>query len=208
MKNEAIEDNPRNPARARVRVLALVFFIALVLLSCTAWAQQPEPQTPAPEPPPQANAAGRAEHIMTQAEAEQLFRSVDEILSFVSKDTGLAIKHPVKRRLVSRQEVLTFLQKRMQEDGDPKRLERASVTLKKLGLLPRNFDLQSFLLSLLEEQVAGYYDPKTQTVNLLNWVDADVQKPVMAHELTHALQDQNFGLEKWSDVSKKVKNET
>ncbi|HEX8924245.1 MAG TPA: hypothetical protein VF786_00560, partial [Terriglobales bacterium] len=69
-------------------------------------------------------------------------------------------------------------------------------------------DLQSFLLSLLEEQVAGYYDPKTKTVNLLNWVDADVQKPVLAHELTHALQDQNFGLEKWSDVSKKVKNET
>jgi hypothetical protein len=34
-------------------------------------------------------------------------------------------------------------------------------------------------------------------VSLLDWVDAEQQKPVMAHELTHALQDQSFGLKKW-----------
>ena len=50
---------------------------------------------------------------------------------------------------------------------------------------------------LLKEQVAGYYDPKTKTVNLLDWLGADQQKPVLAHELTHALQDQSFNLEKY-----------
>ena len=35
-----------------------------------------------------------------------------------------------------------------------------------------------------------------KTINLLNWVSLDLQKPVMAHELTHALQDQSFDLEK------------
>jgi len=34
-------------------------------------------------------------------------------------------------------------------------------------------------------------------VNLLNWVDVEQQKPVLAHELTHALQDQSFDIEKW-----------
>ena len=34
-------------------------------------------------------------------------------------------------------------------------------------------------------------------MNLLDWVDAEQQRPVMAHELTHALQDQSFDLEKW-----------
>jgi len=53
------------------------------------------------------------------------------------------------------------------------------------------------LVSLLEEQVAGYYDSKTKTVNLLDWVVPDLQRPVLAHELTHALQDQSFGLDKW-----------
>jgi hypothetical protein len=55
---------------------------------------------------------------------------------------------------------------------------------------------------MLREQVAGYYDVKTKTVNLLNWVDIEQQKPVLAHELTHALQDQSFGIEKWMQGSK------
>jgi hypothetical protein len=75
--------------------------------------------------------------------------------------------------------------------------------LKKFGLLPRDFDLQSFLVALLREQVAGYYDPKTKTVDLLDWLDAEQQKPVLAHELTHALQDQSFNLETWMKAGDK-----
>jgi hypothetical protein len=57
-------------------------------------------------------------------------------------------------------------------------------------------------VSLLTEQIAGYYDSKTKTVNMLDWIAPDDQKPVLAHELTHALQDQHVDLEKWSDQSK------
>ena len=53
---------------------------------------------------------------------------------------------------------------------------------------------------LLRERVAGYYDVKTKTVNLLDWIDSEQQRPVLAHELTHALQDQSFDLEKWMKV--------
>ena len=48
----------------------------------------------------------------------------------------------------------------------------------------------------------GYYDPKTQHFYLADWIELDGQRPVMAHELTHALQDQHFDLrrfEKWPD---------
>ncbi len=57
------------------------------------------------------------------------------------------------------------------------------------------------MLALLTEQIAGFYDNKTKTVNLLDWIQPEEQKPVLAHELTHALQDQKVGLTKWSDVS-------
>jgi hypothetical protein len=137
------------------------------------------------------------ETIVSSKEAKELFRSVDEILQFASQDTGLPIKHKVKRRLTKRDEVESYIQKSMKDDKDAKRLERSSAVLKKFGLLPRDFDLPKFLVAMLREQVAGYYDPKTKTVNLLNWVDAEQQKPVLAHELTHALQDQSFGIEKW-----------
>jgi len=134
---------------------------------------------------------------ITPQQAEQLFRDVDTILDFASKDTTLEIKHSVKRRLTSREEVVAYLKKSMAEDKDVQRLRRTEFVLKKFGLLPTNFDLQTFLVGLLEEQVAGYYDAKTKTVNLLDWVIPDLQRPVLAHELTHALQDQSFGLDKW-----------
>ena len=137
------------------------------------------------------------ETTVSPKEAKELFRSVDEILQFASQDTDLPIKHKVKRRLTKRDEVQSYIEKGMKDDKDAKRLERSSAVLKKFGLLPRNFDLGTFLVAMLREQVAGYYDVKTKTVNLLNWVDAEQQKPVLAHELTHALQDQSFGIEKW-----------
>src|SRR6202171_5053627 len=133
---------------------------------------------------------------ITPRQAEELFHTVDEILAFDSKRTGLPIKKQVKRRLTSRDEVVGYLTKHMKEE-DVKRLQRSELVLKKFGLLPRDFDLEKLLVALLREQVAGYYDPKTKTVNLLDWVPIEEQEPVMAHELTHALQDQSFGLEKW-----------
>jgi hypothetical protein len=139
---------------------------------------------------------------ITPREAEELFHSVDEILAFDSKQTGLPIKREVKRRLTSRDEVVGYLTKHM-KDEDVKRLQRSELVLKKFGLLPRDFDLEKLLVALLREQVAGYYDPKTKTVNLLDWVPVEEQEPVMAHELTHALQDQAIGLDKWMKKGEK-----
>jgi hypothetical protein len=138
---------------------------------------------------------------ITPRQAEELFHSVDEILSFDSKFTGLPIKHEVKRKLTGRDEVVSFLKQSSEEDTQ--RLKRSELVLKKFGLLPRNFDLETFLVSLLREEVAGYYDPKTKTVNLLDWVPMEEQEPVMAHELTHALQDQSVGLKKWMEKGDK-----
>ncbi len=156
----------------------------------------PTQAAPAQNPPPQAPAAEKPEVKITPRQAEELFHSVDEILAFDSKQTGLPIKKPVKRRLTSRDEVEAYLTKHM-KDEDVKRLQRSELVLKKFGLLPRDFDLEKLLVALLREQVAGYYDPKTKTVNLLDWVPMEEQEPVMAHELTHALQDQAVGLDKW-----------
>lgn len=171
---------------------------ALLLLVGSLWCQTADGTPPPPEQPSAPEAARPTkESTMSSKEGKELFRSVDEILKFASQDTDLPIKHEVKRRLAKRDEVQSYIQKSMKDDKDAKRLERSSVVLKKFGLLPRNFDLPSFLVTMLREQVAGYYDPKTKTVNLLNWLDVESQKPVLAHELTHALQDQSFGIEKW-----------
>src|SRR6202166_2779090 len=88
----------------------------------------------------------------------------------------------------------------MAEGKEAQRLRRARLGLKKVWRLPRDFYFQSLRVALLREQVAGYYDMKTKTVNLLDWVDIEQQRPVMAHELTHALKAQSVGLEKWMKI--------
>ena len=188
------------------RLLRLIFCVVLAasvwLLPAAAQSSQDQnaqpsqspsaqqPTKPTEEPPQQGDVK------ITPRQAEELFHSVDEILQFDSKETGLPIKHDVKRKLTSRDEVFSYLTKHL-NDEDTQRLRRSELVLKKFGLLPRDFDLQTFLLALLREEVAGYYDPKTKTVNLLDWVPIEEQEPVMAHELTHALQDQEIGLQKW-----------
>jgi hypothetical protein len=193
MTNRAL--SPRRTASQ----LFVIFLLALLPFCLFSWGQAP----PAPQPqnkpaPPGGEAAPLPEEQkISPKEAEELFHSVDEILQFASKDTAFPIKHEVKRRLIGRDEVETYVTKHTTEDEDAKRLRRSELVLKKFGLLPRDFELGKFLVALLREQVAGYYDPKTKTVNLLDWVSPEQQKPVLAHELTHALQDQSFGLEKF-----------
>ena len=158
---------------------------------------QPDKSVPAQEPAQPAPPQQKEDEVkITPRQAEELFHSVDEILQFDSKQTGLPIKREVKRKLTSRDEVVSYLTKHL-NDEDTKRLRRSELVLKKFGLLPRDFNLETFLVALLSEEVAGYYDPKTRTVNLLDWVPMEEQEPVMAHELTHALQDQSVGLQKW-----------
>ncbi len=162
----------------------------VALLFASAWGQATEQQNSPPTAKPRvqagsapsaqqpANSAGAKDKPQVPADesqqkispkaAEELFRSVDEILKFASKDSSLPIHEEVKRRLVNRDEVVAFIRKHMAEDEDAQRLQRSELVLKKFGLLPRDFDLQTFLVALLREQV-----------------------------VTHALQDQSFGLEKY-----------
>lgn len=137
-------------------------------------------------------------HI-TPSQAKQLFSLVDELLKFSSQESGFPIKSDVKRQMTTRVAVEHYLNEKFNEDEDAKRMQRSEIVLKKFGLLDRDFDLKPFLLALLKEQIEAYYDSKTKTVNMLDWISVDEQKPVLAHELTHALQDQHVDLDKWSD---------
>jgi hypothetical protein len=172
---------------------------AFCLTTATASAaQQPaanEPQSstaPAPE-------KDKAPTRITPEDARQLFSLVDELLKFSSDESGLPVKSTVKRQLTTRTAVESYLKEKFEEDEGAKRLQRGEIVLKKFGLLDRDFELKPFLLALLKEQIEAYYDAKTKTVNMLDWVDIEEQKPVLAHELTHALQDQHSDLEKWND---------
>jgi len=195
-------------------LLALIAGISLFAGQLPAHSQTPQapsaPQTPPPagrpsgtgtQAPEQAkpDSASKPETHITPEDAKKLFGLVDQLIQFSSQETGLPIKSQVKRQLTTRAAVEKYLKEKFEDDEDSKRMQRSEIVLKKFGLLDRDFDLKPFLLVLLKEQIAAYYDPKAKAVNLLDWVSVDDQKPVLAHELTHALQDQHVNLDKWSD---------
>lgn len=137
------------------------------------------------------------EFDMTPEEAKHLLASVDEVIAFDSKVTGLPIRAHVERKMTSREELKQLAVKRMQDREVADTVQRSSAVLKKLGYIPRDFDLQQYAVESTVNQLAGYYDPRVKTMYLLNWLPTSAQLPAMAHELDHALQDQSFDLQNW-----------
>src|ERR1700722_18808026 len=116
-----------------VLVVELIFLLLLLAVYGQAQAGQTEAQqkaageSPATTPPNQQLGSPPAteEQKISPQEAEKLFRSVDEILQFASRDTLFPIKHEVKRQLVSRDQVEAYVNKHNGEDEDAKRLRRS-----------------------------------------------------------------------------------
>ncbi len=122
------------------------------------------------------------------------------VLKETSELRELPILKEVKSGAQSRAEIERMIVRNLDADTTPAEMHAAEMVLKAFGLAPQEFAYRAFLIKLLTEQVAGYYDPKVQQFYLADWIELEGQKPVMAHELTHALQDQHFNLkrfEKW-----------
>ncbi len=123
-----------------------------------------------------------------------------EVLKATSEIRQLAILRPVKSGAQARDAIERMLIKNLDEQTTTAEMHANEVTMRKFGLVPADFEYRPFIIKLLTEQVAGYYDVKVREFYLADWLELDGQKPVMAHELTHALQDQHFNLkrfEKW-----------
>ncbi len=81
--------------------------------------KQDQGQKTAGESPASTTAAPQTkeETKITPRQAEELFHSVDEILEFDSKQTGLAVKKEVKRKLTSREEVVSLPHQEQRRQG-------------------------------------------------------------------------------------------
>jgi len=145
------------------------------------------------------NGALQGTASITKPDAVAL-KSTDEILKIVSRLRTLEIKQSVKSSFKTKEEIKDSVLKDLDENTPREEFEASQKTLVVLGLVSASFDLRDYVVQLLREQVAGFYDPKTKEFYLAAWLPLSDQKRVIAHELVHALQDQHFNLrrfEKW-----------
>lgn len=139
----------------------------------------------------------KVEVVVNEDDARQLFKDVDSILDFASKHSGFPKRAAVKHKLVGREAVMQHFADAFAQSEEARKIQKSELVLKKFGLLPADFQLYKFAREESADSLAGFYDFRDKTMYLLNWIDLLKQRPVMAHELTHALQDQNYNLKAW-----------
>src|SRR5580693_10202947 len=162
--------------------------VAALFLAIAVSAQKIAP--PASLPPP------------ASAQSQEFLQAADEVLAQMSKLISLPILSPLKKSLRSREEIQAYLLQKMKEDKDADKRYADQKTMEKFGLLPKNYPLEQVLVKVLTEQIAGLYDPDSQEFFIADWTTPADERPVMSHELTHALQDQHFHIDKWTDAAK------
>ena len=145
-------------------------------------------------------------HAQTAAAGAAQNAAIVSTTAAVLKETSelreLSILRAVKSGAQSRSEIERMIIRNLDSETTPAEMHAAEMVLKSFGLAPASFTYRPFLIKLLTEQVAGYYDPKAQQFYLADWIELEGQKPVMAHELTHALQDQHFNLKRFENWPK------
>jgi hypothetical protein len=176
------------PKRTNSTFLPLFFCFAVLLAAGGAQAQEASVAAPRSDP----KATSDADFI----------EAADEVLEQMSQITGLKLLAPLKKSLRSREEIRAYVIKQMNEEKNPVERYADERTAEALGLLPKGFDLDAFMVNVLTEQIEGLYDPKNREFYIADWSPLSEQRMVMAHELTHALEDQHFQIEAWSRAAR------
>jgi hypothetical protein len=129
------------------------------------------------------------------AEGGRYASQVAEAVPKIEKAVGRPFKTPPKVEARSRDSVEAFLRRRFEEDIPPAEFDGLTRTYKRFGMIPDTLKLKEFMLSLLTEQVAGYYDPTTKVLYIVDGAGEEMIDITLSHELVHALQDQYFSLD-------------
>jgi hypothetical protein len=90
--------------------------------------------------------------------------------------------------------VREFVLNQLREPRAVREMAGMEVAYKRFGLIPEAMNLSEFLVSLLEEQIVGYYDPTTKVLYVVEGADRDIAHLTLTHELVHTLQDQYVNL--------------
>jgi hypothetical protein len=172
----------RRPSRVATRVLADLLIGAAVFAPAVLPASIAQ-ETPPPAPPPSVAAED-------QKAIEAL---VATAMPVVEKARSLKFAKPVAAAPVTKKD---FVERYMRDFtrilGGEERVATTSRLLARLGILREGDDFRTILGKFLEGNIAANYDPETGKVSFL---PGSPRTPdLMVHELTHALDDQNFDM--------------
>ena len=123
--------------------------------------------------------------------------ALPEIMRVVQEKRGLLFKEPVQVTLLGDDAFRARLNETDEsEEEDLEELRTAERVLQAYGLLERGVDLDEATEALLGDAVVGFYDTEEDDLVVRGEKLTPYVRSTFAHELTHALQDQWFDLER------------
>lgn len=143
------------------------------------------------------------EQAGAQPSAQAICDEAPKITQELADISGMRLRHPVPCAIITKAGVNKFLKERMKDVASPEDLRAEELTLKKFGFVPADFDLAKNTVDLLTEQAAAFYDFNKKKLFITEATAGDSPEPVLAHELAHALADQNFNLARYTKQGRK-----
>lgn len=123
---------------------------------------------------------------------------VAEVQEQVETIRGIAIDDRIHVNILSREQLSTLLVKLLDQELAAPRFRGQFRVYEVLGMVPEAMNLRDIYLALLEGQVGGLYDDKTQSLYVVDTFDPKgfLGRIILAHEICHALQDRQYGISK------------
>jgi len=118
-----------------------------------------------------------------------------EISAQIEELRGWTFEHPVDVAFSSGDEFRSYMD-RMEAAllPDEDYTEASTLLAKAVGALPADVDVEALTERMLEGLIGGFYDPTTKAFYLADATPVSLGPTILAHELTHALDDQRYDL--------------
>jgi hypothetical protein len=124
-----------------------------------------------------------------------LGRLAADLLPVMETLGALPVRAPLALARKSKADLEAYLIDELGRQLPPERVASLVRAYARFGLVPDTIDLEPLLRSLYLEQVVGYYDPRSDTLFVVDGVEPAQVEAVLAHEIVHALQDQYVDLD-------------
>lgn len=151
--------------------------------------------TPAPDALPPATTAPEPVDAIDQAELDAV---VADLQAVVEQERGLVFQEGIDLELLDDENYIERSRADFEADlaEDPEDLANSAAALGALGLWPEGVDPVEVLGEYLSVGSLGYYDPETGEMVVRGAADTPNLRITLVHELTHALDDQHFDLDR------------
>jgi hypothetical protein len=122
-------------------------------------------------------------------------RLVARMLQHVEVARHLQAKKEVPGVLLERSALIARVKEHVSRELPSQAIHNEGLALQLFGFIPTDFDYEAAEYQLLQDQLAGYYEPADGTMYMANDLGEEEAEATLAHELVHALQDQRWDLE-------------